>query len=273
MRQAVYDHAAVIRISLDELAELDKKIWSNPPRPSSEELEKLLASPLASLASQLHVTDQAFRNLNKPPVASSQEMREASFAAITVSICGIEHLLDNGAATALRGVVKKPSIWATNLRRLLSCVLENAAESVDYRVQAPRGGKGSDLAERMKELNAELLAAMRQIHADSRSPSKIATSVEASTPGAVGSRRNRDAGDLATKALVLLAQHSDWSIAQIAAELGVNRATLYKKKEFLKRAEDLGRFCPRGPQVRESKIKAGFRNRDRQVEAFSDPHE
>jgi hypothetical protein len=90
--------------------------------------------------------------------------------------------------------------------------------------------------------------------------------VEGQTP----TRREDTAGkiDLEAQALALLLRHKDWSLAQIADHIGVDRKTLYKWKDFREAAQLAGRLKPRGPKDRAP--RRGHKTRDGRVEAYSE---
>jgi hypothetical protein len=87
-------------------------------------------------------------------------------------------------------------------------------------------------------------------------------------PQTVENNNLRSEIDQESLALGLLFQHLDWSIADIAKHLNVNRKTLYKWDRFRDAAERLDRLKPRGPKAR--KLREGHKTRDGRVEAQQD---
>ena len=77
--------------------------------------------------------------------------------------------------------------------------------------------------------------------------------------------------DLESQALALLIQRDDWSVAQIAKHLGVDRKTPYKWKKFRIAAERVGKMKPHGPKGRNP--RRGHKTRDGRVEAYQDEDE
>ena len=74
--------------------------------------------------------------------------------------------------------------------------------------------------------------------------------------------------DLEVQGIALLFKHEDWSLAEIAEHLRVDRKTLYKWKKFRQAAELCGRLKPRGPK--DAGPPRGHKTRDGQLEAYAD---
>lgn len=77
--------------------------------------------------------------------------------------------------------------------------------------------------------------------------------------------------DQEAQALALLFQHRDWSVADIAAHMGVSRQTRYRWTRFRDAAERSGRLRPRGPK--DGTIRRGHKTSDGRVEAYADDEE
>jgi hypothetical protein len=69
-------------------------------------------------------------------------------------------------------------------------------------------------------------------------------------------------------AIALLVKHRDWSLAQIADRLGVDRKTLYKWEGFRDAAEKAGKLTPRRGGLRS--LPHGHKTEGRTVEAYGD---
>jgi hypothetical protein len=77
--------------------------------------------------------------------------------------------------------------------------------------------------------------------------------------------------DLEAQALALLFQQRNWSLAQIADHLGVNRKTLYKWPKFREAAELRGLLKPRGSKA--GSPPRGHKTRERMIEAYAEEEE
>jgi hypothetical protein len=77
--------------------------------------------------------------------------------------------------------------------------------------------------------------------------------------------------DPEAQALALLFQQPEWSVAQIADHLNVDRKTPYKWKKFRAAAELRGKLKPRG--LKDQTPRRGHKTADGQVEAYADEDE
>ena len=73
---------------------------------------------------------------------------------------------------------------------------------------------------------------------------------------------------LEKRAIGALVMHSDWSIEQIADDLGVHRSTLYRLKQFRATAEQVGKLKPRG--AKDHSVRRGHKTQDGRIEAYAD---
>jgi AraC-like DNA-binding protein len=74
--------------------------------------------------------------------------------------------------------------------------------------------------------------------------------------------------ELEQRAIGALVMHSDWSIEQIADDLGVHRTTLYRLKKFRVAAAQAGKLKPRG--AKNHSVRRGHKTQDGQIEAYAD---
>jgi hypothetical protein len=77
--------------------------------------------------------------------------------------------------------------------------------------------------------------------------------------------------DKESEALGYLFKHPEWSIAQIAKQVGVGRQALYGWPKFRQAAELTGKLKPRAPK--DGAVPRGHKTSDGRIEAYADPAE
>jgi hypothetical protein len=251
LRDAVESHAgAEVRPSLRKLAELDRRIWINPPLQSAEDMTSLLDSPIASLAAQLEMVDVAFQTLKLlKPGAGLQTEREAAFATVAQCSHRIEYLFDHAVATTLEHVAKESRSWATEFRKTLYQICDYVTPRVDYEMRLQWDHEGDSLAKTLQTLKHELLAAMKQLHAESRNsrsaaegkidsrppnPAQNAVGADERPTRAAGMQQSETHRSREVRAILLIEEEPELTIAQIAITLNVNRRSPYKWKAFMR---------------------------------------
>jgi hypothetical protein len=178
-----------------------------------------------------------------------------------------------GAAEKLRDALDdtgdlQRSDWETGIQiRVLfieACHLKLVDES-----EIPDGPLSLDGGRRKLD---RLLPLLR--NATAAPPSATDPQEEAAAPAAIIGEDVGDSPDpterieLEDLALSLLFKHPDWTVAQIADRLKVDRKTPYKWEKFRKAAELQGKLKPRGQKERT--LRRGHKTRDGQVEAYQD---
>jgi hypothetical protein len=86
----------------------------------------------------------------------------------------------------------------------------------------------------------------------------------AETPASGGAGIDKEA-----QAIALLFRQPEWSIAQIAECVGVDRKNLYRWPHFRRAAEEAGTLKPRGPG--DGEVPRGHKTSDGRVEAYDEP--
>jgi hypothetical protein len=121
----------------------------------------------------------------------------------------------------------------------------------------------------MWQLQREDLPQIRRIMTEM--PAVAPLPVGSAHPNSLDGKSSETRVDPESLAIALVMKHPNWTIAQIASKVGVDRRTLYKWPKFRNAAKASGVLKPRG--AKDQDLRRGQRTPDGQIEAWDDEDE